>query len=164
MVGHSPQFVWSRKAGRIPGVHTSTVRRAWFKQWQYDWGWWLISTWAFYSILMKTVVRCHGHVAHGTSRLYHSVSVSMWFTDLFTAILALQAMGWPMSDASGFRTTRAWKLKRWFSTAFRRYGVKTSQYTLLTTFIQLEVCNYFLYAKSEYFQLTYFSKTASFES
>ena len=53
-------------------------------------------------------------------------------------------------------------------TAYRRYGVKTSEcnlYTLLTTFIQLDGHTYWLYAKNHKdFQLTDFSITAAFES
>ena len=44
-----------------------------------------------------------------------SEGYSTWSVRLSTLILALQAMRRPMSDTSGFRATKAWKLKRWFS-------------------------------------------------
>ena len=72
--------------------------------------------------------------SEGYSSRFVCVCVSVC---LSTVILALQTAGWLMSNTSGFRT-RALKLKGNFPemTAFRRYGMKTSVYTLLTTFIQ----------------------------
>ena len=49
---------------------------------------------------------------------------------LSMAILALQAMGRPMSDTSGFRTMTAWKKDDFPEmTAFRRYAMRKNQYT-----------------------------------
>ena len=50
--------------------------------------------------------------AHAQRGLQYLVCV---FVCLSTAILAVQAMVRPMSNTSGFRTTRVWKLKRRFS-------------------------------------------------
>ena len=67
-----------RKTGRRPRcmrtMSTSVIQAA--AIWQ--WGWWLVNAWAFYNkaVVSTLQIHCHGHVAHGTSRLYHSVSVS----------------------------------------------------------------------------------------
>ena len=33
-----------------------------------------------YTVVARSWMCCQGHIAHGTSRLYHLVSVSTWFT------------------------------------------------------------------------------------
>ena len=90
----------------------------------------------------------------------HSEGYGSWFVCvcvclsvcLSTAILALQAMGRFISNTSCFRTTRSSKVIGDFAetTAFRRYGMKTSEqnlYMLLTTFTQPGGHAYWHYAK-----------------
>ena len=68
---------------------------------------------------------------------------------LSKANLGLQDTGQLMSDTSGLQNNEMLKNRKaiFQKRLFRRYGVKTNLYTLLTTFIQLDGCTYWLYAK-----------------
>ena len=82
--------------------------------------------------------------------------------------LALKATKWPIGYQwlQNNENSKTKKVDFPQKTVFRRYGMKTSEkkkYTLIT-FIQLDERTYWLYAKSEDFVLTDFSKTDSLES